>query len=332
MKFISSLAVVAILASVAISDGLAIVNGQIETDHEAVGAITDGAGTFATAVLIDPYWVLTSAAFADLADSGSFHVGLDYATPDAIHAISALFPHPSYDPGTGAYNIALVRLATPVAGVTPIPYLTLPSALYGGATVKYVGYGWSSLGDGSNTIRRSCSSVVEDLYMATFITIDGSAGPYLGDAGGPALLDFGGVPHVAGLVSLIPDGELTYTVATRVSTFVTFIESVMDANPPVSAVAETPPAGRLLPAAPNPFNPSTEISFVLDAPSSCRLVVFDPRGRKVADLRRGHFEAGSHAARWDGRGTGGSRVPSGVYFVVLQTDTSTETRKVVLAK
>lgn len=332
MRSMLTCSVLVFLAIAATTDGFAIINGQTDSDHAAVGFISDGTGNTGSAVLIDPYWVLTSAAFASVATGGSFHVGLDHTAPASVHAISALFPHPFYDPGSGANNIGLVRLSTPVAGVVPLPYLASSAIPLAGETVQFVGYGWTSLVDGSNTLRRECSSTVSDVSAMAFVTYDATKGPYLGDGGGPALLDVGGVEYVAGIISAVADGTLAYTVSTRVSVYAPFIEAVMEDNPPVSSVAEMSAAGRTLRATPNPFNPATEISFVLDRSGPCRLAVFDPRGRKVTDLAAGHFGSGGHSVSWDGRSGGGRDVPSGVYFVVLQANRHQETRKLVLMR
>ncbi len=79
-----------------------------------------------------------------------------------------------------------------------------------------------------------------------------------------------------------------------------------------------PAAGNaLLGAAPNPFNPRTEVRFVLTAPGATRLDILDVRGRLVARLLDGQLPAGSHRAAWDGVGRDGRGVASGVYLARL---------------
>lgn len=73
---------------------------------------------------------------------------------------------------------------------------------------------------------------------------------------------------------------------------------------------------RLLPAVPNPFNPSTQVRFVADAATHLRLDVLDARGRRVRTLLDGPVTAGEHALPWDGRDGSGVRCTSGVYRVV----------------
>ena len=91
-------------------------------------------------------------------------------------------------------------------------------------------------------------------------------------------------------------------------------------------------ATRLLGAAPNPFNPRTEISFTLASSSHCRVTVFDLRGRELDVLVDEHRDAGLHAVTWDGRDASKRALPSGTYFVGLRAGSYVETRKIVLAR
>ena len=53
--------------------------------------------------------------------------------------------------------------------------------------------------------------------------------------------------------------------------------------------------------APNPFNPSTRIRFMMPTTARAELVVFDVGGRRVRTLLAGEVEAGSAETSWDGR-------------------------------
>ena len=48
-------------------------------------------------------------------------------------------------------------------------------------------------------------------------------------------------------------------------------------------------------------------------------------------LDRG-FPAGSHSVVWDGRDSGGQRMPSGAYFIRLEAGPHTETQRVMMLK
>lgn len=68
---------------------------------------------------------------------------------------------------------------------------------------------------------------------------------------------------------------------------------------------------------PNPFNPSTTLSFELAAAGRARLVLFDLQGRRVRTLVDGELPAGPHACVWDGRDDAGRAATSGVYLARL---------------
>jgi len=83
---------------------------------------------------------------------------------------------------------------------------------------------------------------------------------------------------------------------------------------------------------PNPFNPTTAISFSLPSAGEVRLEVFNVMGQKVATLTDGTLEAGSHTVTWDSRDHTGHNVSSGVYFYRLTTDNFVDTKKMLLLK
>ncbi|MFO7607660.1 MAG: M6 family metalloprotease domain-containing protein [Candidatus Krumholzibacteriia bacterium] len=98
---------------------------------------------------------------------------------------------------------------------------------------------------------------------------------------------------------------------------------------------DSPPRVRatgLVGAAPNPFNPSTTISFHLAEPARTELAVYDLGGRLVARLVSGHLDAGDHAVRWHGTDDRGGRVSSGVYFTRLTAGAVVDTRRMTLLK
>jgi hypothetical protein len=80
-------------------------------------------------------------------------------------------------------------------------------------------------------------------------------------------------------------------------------------------------------ASPNPFNPTTVISFELPAASLVSMKVYDSAGRVVATLTDGWQEAGSHQITFDG-----STLASGLYFVRLQAGDYTAVQKMMLLK
>jgi bacillolysin len=78
---------------------------------------------------------------------------------------------------------------------------------------------------------------------------------------------------------------------------------------------------------PNPFNPSTVISYQLAVNSHVTLRVYDILGRKVATLVDEQKQAGSYQATFNG-----SKFASGVYFYRMEAGSFVQTKKLVLAK
>lgn len=104
-------------------------------------------------------------------------------------------------------------------------------------------------------------------------------------------------------------------------------------KPPVTtAVAsdETAPvAFALFPNYPNPFNPSTVISFQLPVSSHVTLKVFDVNGHEVATLVDGNLAAGNHDVTFAPQGRD---LAGGIYFYKLIAGQFSQTRKAILMK
>jgi hypothetical protein len=83
---------------------------------------------------------------------------------------------------------------------------------------------------------------------------------------------------------------------------------------------------------PNPFNPSTVVSFRLVAGTEVRLEVFDLSGRRVCSLYDGVLGSGLHEVRWNGCDHSGGEVSSGIYIVRLSAADESASSKVVLAR
>jgi xylan 1,4-beta-xylosidase len=78
---------------------------------------------------------------------------------------------------------------------------------------------------------------------------------------------------------------------------------------------------------PNPFNPTTAISYKLPALGSVTLKVYDVLGRRVETLVDDRENAGKHFVTFDG-----DKLASGVYFYRLEAGGVTLQRKMVLIK
>ena len=78
---------------------------------------------------------------------------------------------------------------------------------------------------------------------------------------------------------------------------------------------------------PNPFNPTTTISFELSEASTTTLTVYDTLGRLVSELVNTTLSAGNHSYNFEALG-----LSSGIYFYKLNTNTGTQVKKMLLLK
>jgi len=133
-------------------------------------------------------------------------------------------------------------------------------------------------------------------------------------------------------------GRDTVAYALVVGDELSEIEAAVDAanlayGVDVDPDSETPPlAFRLEQNSPNPFNPSTEISYELANRGFVDLSVYDLAGHRVRTLVAREMAAGKNVATWDGRDDSGQQVPSGLYFYKYVANGKSVARKMTLLK
>jgi hypothetical protein len=93
------------------------------------------------------------------------------------------------------------------------------------------------------------------------------------------------------------------------------------------AEVEIPSEYAVLGAYPNPFNPSTQISFALAQDGVVQLAVYDVNGRQVVTLVDGYRTAGVHDVSFDA-----SSLSSGIYVYLLSAGDFSASGKMVLLK
>jgi len=84
-------------------------------------------------------------------------------------------------------------------------------------------------------------------------------------------------------------------------------------------------------AAPNPFNPLTEVRFAMPEAGPVQVRVYDAAGRLVRTLHDGGLGAGEQSVCWDGRDGRGDRAAAGMYLVQARAPEWQSTVKVTLA-
>ncbi len=88
----------------------------------------------------------------------------------------------------------------------------------------------------------------------------------------------------------------------------------------------------LFPNYPNPFNPSTTVSFYLPEREHVVLTIYNVQGQRVKRLADEALDFGMHELVWDGTDDRGNATSSGVYFYRLTAGRKSITRKLTMLK
>ena len=95
----------------------------------------------------------------------------------------------------------------------------------------------------------------------------------------------------------------------------------------VAVEDDAPAAFTVAQNSPNPFNPTTTISFTTPEAGNVAIDVFNVAGQKVNTLMSDFMNAGSHSVTWDASG-----FSAGVYFYSVKTGNFLKTMKMTLLK
>ncbi len=197
------------------------------------------------------------------------------------------------------------------AGSAPVVSYSLVEASGGS------GPGWSSaVGiDGGNNL--DTDPLFEDAANADFRLGSGSLAIDSGDntASELAVTDFDGLPRVMG--GTVDMGAYEFDLGVGI-------------DPPITPTIIY--GTKINSVYPNPFNPSTTISFELARTGHARIDIYDVRGRRVLRAVDDVLTAGPHTFVWKAIDVDGGHVASGVYFARLKFDGKVDVRKIVLLK
>ena len=97
--------------------------------------------------------------------------------------------------------------------------------------------------------------------------------------------------------------------------------------PQLAEVIVLPEAYSLHKAYPNPFNPTTTLSFAIPVDSEVSLSIYNLQGREIASLLEDNVKAGYHSIIWNA-----DHYSSGVYFVKMVAGDYVNTQKILLIK
>jgi hypothetical protein len=83
---------------------------------------------------------------------------------------------------------------------------------------------------------------------------------------------------------------------------------------------------------PNPFNPSTTISYSLAKTADVSFTIYNSRGQVVRNFNKGTQTANTYKLSWNGKDNYGSECSTGVYFIKMNAGKDSFVRKAVLMK
>ncbi|MGE5679795.1 MAG: T9SS type A sorting domain-containing protein [Bacillota bacterium] len=124
-------------------------------------------------------------------------------------------------------------------------------------------------------------------------------------------------------VAFTNDGKIAYVIDAWQRCVYKFENGTTDVKETVKA----PSVYSLEQNFPNPFNPSTVISYSLPTEGNVKLVVSNALGQEVATLVNGNMSAGKHTVEFKASG-----LANGIYFYTLTADNYIKTNKMILLK
>lgn len=144
-------------------------------------------------------------------------------------------------------------------------------------------------------------------------------------AANPIFSGLGSAQQVTARV-FTPDGQRSQASFEDVNQYHSMeLESVI--LPTEEIPYQTPSQTQLHPAFPNPFNPTTTITFELSRAGEVELHILNVLGQQVATLVNARLNAGSHTRVFNAQG-----LASGLYFSVLRTENRVLVQKLTLIK
>lgn len=145
------------------------------------------------------------------------------------------------------------------------------------------------------------------------------------------LNDASGLPHIVrSSTNAYPGQHGSYDGTTLTNTASNWlIRTVCVEGSPVkdNRRENRPTEYSLNPAYPNPFNPSTTITFNVAEQGLINLSVYNVSGQLVETLTNRDYAAGNHKLEFDA-----STLPSGLYFVRMEAGTFKQTERILLLK
>jgi photosystem II stability/assembly factor-like uncharacterized protein len=193
------------------------------------------------------------------------------------------------------------------------------------------GQTWTDIGNGLPDV--PTSAVISDPRRPHHIFVGNDLGVYISTDDGSTWAAFQEGMPTAALVM-----DLSISPSNQKLRAVTHGNGVYERSLLVPTPVEkeeqhrTPVAFELQQNFPNPFNPSTEIAFILPHPCFATLTIYNTLGREVRTLAANGYPAGTFSVTWDGKDRHGCPVPGGTYLYRLVAGDYIQTKKMTLIR
>lgn len=125
-------------------------------------------------------------------------------------------------------------------------------------------------------------------------------------------------------ISTTTVGNTSYFYSAKIKYILVDTSTNNDPNNPVPQIK--------LSCYPNPFNPTTTISYTIPKDMQVKLVIYNLKRQKVKTLHNSKQKAGQQSVIWNGTDDKGRPVTSGIYFYKLITPDKVLTNKMIMLK
>ena len=141
-----------------------------------------------------------------------------------------------------------------------------------------------------------------------------------------------GVVYASGFMSPAETDSSFTLILTTPSGYAETLPSSSSALSAENLTISVPNDFALLQNFPNPFNPTTSITYHLQTSSPTSVTIYDLMGNKVKDLFSGLENPGYKSINWDATDNNGDLVSSGIYFYKLQVGESFDIKRMMYLK